>query len=71
MKHFSMKQRKDKPVPAPQPKASRPSEAAFDVWLRRGLHDLFDEVAREPLPPELLELIEEDRKKEGGGGGVT
>ena len=73
MKHFSMKQRKDKPVPAPQPKASRPSEAAFDVWLQRGLHELFDNVAREPLPPELLKLIEEDRTKEqdrdqeGGG----
>ena len=73
MKHFSMKQRKDKPAPAPQPKTSRPSEAAFDVWLQRGLHELFDNVAREPLPPELLKLIEEDRTKEqdrdqeGGG----
>lgn len=66
MKHFSMKQRKDKPVPAPQPKASRPSEAAFDVWLRRGLHELFDEVAREPLPEELLKLLEDDRKKKSG-----
>lgn len=67
MKHFSMKQRKDKPAATPSPKASRPSEAAFDVWLRRGLHDLFDEVAREPLPEELLKLLEEDRKKKGGG----
>lgn len=61
-----MKQRKDKPAAA-SPKASRPSEAAFDVWLRRGLHELFDEVAREPLPEELLKLLEEDRKKKSDG----
>lgn len=67
MKHFSMKQRKDKPAATASPKASRPSEAAFDVWLRRGLHELFDEVAREPVPEELLKLLEEDRKKKGGG----
>ena len=39
------------------------SDAAFDVWLRRGLHQIFDDVAREPIPPELLRLIEQDRKK--------
>ena len=38
-------------------------DAAFDIWLRRGLHQMFDDVAREPIPPELLRLIEEDRKK--------
>lgn len=38
-------------------------EAAFDVWLRRGLHAMFDEVAREPIPEELLRLIEADRRK--------
>jgi hypothetical protein len=36
-------------------------EDAFDVWLHRGLHQLYDAVAKEPLPPELLQLIEEDR----------
>ena len=36
-------------------------EQAFDVWLRRGLHQLYDTVAREPIPEELLRLIEEDR----------
>lgn len=40
-------------------KASVP-DAAFDVWLRRGLHKMFDDVAREPIPPELLRLIKED-----------
>lgn len=54
-----------RPVPAKTgrgPKASVPN-AAFDIWLRRGLHQIFDDVAREPIPPELLRLIEEDRKK--------
>jgi hypothetical protein len=37
--------------------------AAFDVWLRRGLHEMFDEVAREPIPEELIRLIEADRRK--------
>jgi hypothetical protein len=37
--------------------------AAFDLWLQRGLHQMFDDVAREPIPEELLKLIEDDRKK--------
>jgi hypothetical protein len=45
-----------------QGKASVP-DAAFDIWLRRGLHRMFDDVAKEPIPPELLRLIEEDRRK--------
>lgn len=44
-------------------KQSSPTDAAFDVWLNRGLHSLFDDVAKEPVPEELLKLIEEDRKK--------
>lgn len=36
-------------------------DQAFDVWLRRGLHQLYDTVAREPIPEDLLRLIEEDR----------
>jgi Anti-sigma factor NepR len=60
-------------------RATRPAQAtrgvddAFDVWLNRGLHQLYDAVASEPLPQELLDLIEEDRKggkpdgKEGEG----
>ena len=39
------------------------TDAAFDIWLNRGLHELFDVVANEPVPEELLKLIEEDRKK--------
>ena len=36
---------------------------AFDIWLQRGLHQLYDDIAQEPVPEELLRLIEEDRKK--------
>jgi hypothetical protein len=52
-----------KTPPPRKPNQSRPSDAAFDVWLNRGLHKLFDDVANEPIPEELLKLIEEDRKK--------
>ena len=36
---------------------------AFDIWLDRGLHQLYDGVTQEPVPPELLRLIEEDLSK--------
>ena len=35
---------------------------AFDLWLRRGLHQLYDTVAKEPIPEALLRMIEEDRE---------
>lgn len=51
----------------PASRSGRPSDrgagrdAAFDLWLNRGLHQLFDGVAKEPIPPELLRLIESHR----------
>ena len=64
MKHVSMAQRKDRPTPI-KPRETRKAgeqpEAAFDLWLNRGLHQLFDDVAREPIPEDLLRIIEEDR----------
>ncbi len=36
---------------------------AFDLWLKRGLHQIYDDVASEPIPQELLNLIEDDRQK--------
>ncbi|MFC7607934.1 NepR family anti-sigma factor [Teichococcus aestuarii] len=36
-------------------------DAAFDLWLQRGLHAMYDDVAKEPIPEELLRLIEQDR----------
>ncbi len=47
---------------APGHKASK-GDAAFELWLQRGLHQIYDTVANEPIPEELLRLIEEDRKK--------
>jgi hypothetical protein len=38
-------------------------DSAFDIWLNRGLHQLFDDVANEPIPDSLLKLIEQDKKK--------
>ena len=63
MKHPDMKR--------PRPKAKRPPggdgleapEKPFDIWLNRGLHQLYDDVASEPIPEELLKLIEDDRTK--------
>ena len=55
-----MTQRNDGPDP-PSRTGRRKPESAFDQWLNRGLHQLFDEVAKEPIPEELLKLIEEDK----------
>jgi hypothetical protein len=34
---------------------------AFDLWLRVSLREAFDQVAAEPVPEDLLRMIEEDR----------
>lgn len=46
----------------PAPKRKRPpsTDQAFDAWLNRGLHQLFDTIAAEPIPEDLLRLIRED-----------
>ena len=63
MKRFNMPQRKRKPN-GEAIGESRPSDAAFDVWLNRGLHQMYDDVVREPIPEALLKLVEADRGKE-------
>ena len=55
-----MAQRKSKSKPA-QPKEPQVA-SAFDIWLNRSLHEIFDEVAREPIPEKFLKLIAEDEK---------
>ncbi len=42
-------------------------DVAFELWLERGLHKMYDDVANEPIPAALLELIERDRKKSSSG----
>jgi hypothetical protein len=62
MKHFEMTRRKEQ-APKAGDKPKPPPDAAFELWLQRGLHRLYDDIANEPIPDELLRLIEEDRKK--------
>lgn len=62
MNYCIMTQHKSKPPQMPR-KQAKPATAAFDVWLQRGLHQLYDDIAREPVPDELLKLIEKDREK--------
>jgi hypothetical protein len=38
-------------------------DTPFDLWLERGLHTLFDDIANEPVPEALLKIIEQDRGK--------
>lgn len=39
---------------APEIKAS---DGAFDIWLKRGLHERYDAMLQESVPQEHLELI--------------
>jgi hypothetical protein len=52
-----------KPTEDAETKRAGKGDAAFDVWLKRGLHKIYDDVANEPIPDELLKLIEEDRNR--------
>jgi hypothetical protein len=66
VKHFAMtRPRQPPPVAAPRlPRdADAVSDAAFELWLQRSLHQLFDKVAKEPIPEHLLRLIEDHRPK--------
>ena len=52
-------------VPAPEPPHStEPAPTAFELFVQRGLHAIYDGVLAEPIPDELLRLIEDDRRKE-------
>jgi hypothetical protein len=43
---------------------SKPSrERPFDMWLQKQLHSMYDEIAAEPLPTDLLNLIDKDADK--------
>ncbi len=66
MKHLVMSRPKQPPLmasPRPARREEGASDAAFDLWLQRSLHQLYDQVAKEPIPEELLRLIEQDRGK--------
>ena len=36
----------------------RPTERPFDIWLRRQLHVMYDDIAMEPLPAKLRLALE-------------
>jgi hypothetical protein len=38
-----------------------PERDAFDLWLGASLREAFDQVTAEPIPQDLLQMIEEDR----------
>lgn len=44
-------------------------ERPFDMWLQKQLHAMYDEIASEPLPHDLLNLIDHDAAKADGGQG--
>ena len=50
---------------AQRPKAG--DEKPFDAWLRKQLHAMYDEIAAEPLPSDLIELIDRDNTTAGPG----
>ena len=45
------------------PETGRP----FDMWLQKQLHAMYDEIAAEPLPDDLVHLIERDAKNKDQG----
>lgn len=54
---------KDRAAAAARTKAAKPpAERPFDMWLQKQLHSMYDEIASEPLPDDLLNLIESDAK---------
>jgi hypothetical protein len=56
-----MKKTADDKPGAAGPRIGRPRskvEQAFDTWLDRELQRMFNDVAREPIPEDLLRLID-------------
>jgi hypothetical protein len=53
----------DKPSlnkPRVEPPSAGMKERPFDLWLHKQLHAMYDEIASEPLPDDLLDLIDRD-----------
>lgn len=58
----------DKPRSGRAGETARPGvktsdERPFDLWLQKQLHAMYDEIASEPLPADLLKLIDRDAAK--------
>lgn len=52
--------------PVDASRRSRPSERPFDLWLHKQLHAMYDEIASEPLPEDLVNLIDRDATQADG-----
>jgi len=50
-------------------KTKSTTERPFDMWLQKQLHAMYDEIASEPLPDDLLNLIERDAQAGSGSQG--
>lgn len=48
-----------------------PVERPFDMWLQKQLHAMYDEIASEPLPDDLLDLIDNDAAKADDDKGAS
>ena len=46
-----------------RPRMKESAERPFDIWLQKQLHAMYDEIASEPLPGDLLGLIDSDAAK--------
>jgi hypothetical protein len=58
------KPQKDRAEPSAREKNMKaPAERPFDMWLHKQLHAMYDEIASEPLPDDLVNLIESDAGK--------
>jgi hypothetical protein len=53
----------DKPPGDGEAVAPAAEEQPFDRWLRKQLHAMFDDVVNEPLPPDLVSLIDQDAER--------
>lgn len=50
----------DKPPAGGPADGAAAEEQPFDRWLRKQLHAIYDEVVNEPLPADLVRLIDQD-----------
>jgi hypothetical protein len=57
------KPKKDRAGETAGAKMKGSGERPFDMWLQKQLHAMYDEIASEPLPNDLLNLIEHDAEK--------
>ncbi len=52
----------DKRPRPPRAQQQPGEERPFDIWLDRQLHAMYDDIAQEPLPRDVVDLIERDSR---------